>query len=148
MSAENIEIRSVVLCEEVRREVNQRATLIGVMSFGTPVRNGPTKLDRLALYVDALVRNAECVEYRLWNEEKSVAVVSSSINLPSKLEFEKENPSVEYSNVQFSAVLVSNNASVEMPGPGDYLFQVRQKGLKDWTTKAEFHFPQLEENSE
>jgi len=140
MSNKDIVVRSALLCDEVRREYNGDAIIIGVSPIGPTIANEGTTLDRLGLYIDVVVSNIKSVEVRLWNDVDSVSIMNAKFDLP-------ERDSDEFpdgSDYTFVYVMVKNGINVEVSTPGEYTLQLRSGADESWFSSSTFFFPEID----
>jgi len=141
MSNKDIVVRSALLCDEVRREYNGDAIIIGVSPIGPTIANEGTTLDRLGLYIDVVVSNIKSVEVRLWNDVDSVSIMNAKFDLP-------ERDSDEFpdgSDYTFVYVMVKNGINVEVSTPGEYTLQLRSGADESWFSSSTFFFPEIDQ---
>lgn len=141
MTDRQIKIGCAILCEEVRREYNGRAIILGAAMTGPPIDQQANSLARLALYIEIFAKNCPVVEVRLWNKDRSLAIIEAEFNLETKEEFEAENPETRYEDVEIGAVMVVNQSDITVFGDSVYQLQMKSKDESEWILGREFYFP-------
>jgi hypothetical protein len=132
-------VKSVILCEEVRREASGSAILIGARPSGPTISDEePTVLPRLALYIELEVPfpSPRIIAFRLRDIVKNYNLIEHSFELPKSEDDETDDDS----EIRGVVVSVINEDDVLVKGPGIFCVQAKYDGSK-WTTVRDFVFP-------
>jgi hypothetical protein len=135
-----VEVTSVVLCDEVRREVAGSAIIIGAKPSGPPVADDKiTHLLRLALYIELEVPfpAPKKVAFRLRDTKMDYNVLEHSFELPEMDDSEETEGDFDLRGV---VVCVLNEDNVEIRGSGILEVQIKYDRSK-WSKVREFVFP-------
>ena len=108
---------------------------------GPPIDQQANSLARLALYIEIFAKNCPVVEVRLWDKDRSLAIIEAEFNLETKEEFEAENPETRYEDVEIGAVMVVNQSDLTVFGDSVYQLQMKSKDESEWILGREFYFP-------
>jgi len=134
------EIKSVVLCDEVRREAHGTAVIVGASLKGPDIPDGGSTVDRLALYLEASIGDASKVNIRLRSQEHKTSVIETTFDFsdaprPTAEELESAT------HYELLVVMVVNKSAIKVPGPGRYDLQIRTTDGKPWKTYRSYIFP-------
>jgi hypothetical protein len=142
----SVKVVSVVLCDEVRREVNGDAIIIGAKQAGRSIPEADKRfVDRLGLYIELETNYPPPneIEIRLYSEEYKASLIEHAFpiefEIPEGIEI-SESQSGEDLPARGVLLMVINREQVEIEGPGEYTLQFRHSG-KDWVSSRSYFFP-------
>ncbi len=139
----SINFSSAVLCEEVRREANGRAILIGAGMIGPKLSvEQETEIPRIAFYLESELVDVERVLFRLTCPTNDDTPIEVDMGFQPMRSRGDEDPSdVPPEGAPIAAALVFNNERVKFSGPGIYELQYRIAD-EDWALVKKFRFPE------
>lgn len=133
----SIEVISTVLCEEVRREHDGRAIILGAAPVGPEIKSGGEVVQRIAFYVEAFVSEVQEIEIQLISEAGDDVAFATKMRLGDL----PEEGSVDEKAVDsILGVLVFNKSNVMFKEPGMYQLQIRVPD-QEWQTARSYFFP-------
>lgn len=140
----SIKFLSSVLCQEVRREADGGAIVVGANMIGPSLSpEAETEIPRIAFYLEAEITDLDEVSIRLCCEETEDSPIA--VELSFGLEEARNNGSIDLpeKGAVFGAALVVNHLGARFKGPGDYKLQYKV-AEQDWSTIRVFPFPSKE----
>lgn len=139
----SIEFSSTVLCEEVRREANGRAIIIGAGLIGPELSvEQETEIPRIAFYLEAEIVDIEEIWFRLTCAENDDTPIEVDMNFgPMRNQEEGNSVNSPPKGALIAAALVFNNERVKFKAPGIYELQYRIAD-EDWHTVRKVPFPE------
>jgi hypothetical protein len=129
---------SAVICEDVRREANGQATIVGASPIGPPIRKGGQSVRAIAFFIEIITKQVSDLDIRLVKEESEQIVFERNFTLP--VAFEEADPDWEA-----HTLMVVGFQDLEMPSPGPYLLQGRPPE-GEWKNIRLVLFPQSDDN--
>lgn len=141
----SIKFLSAVLCEEVRREANGRAILIGAGMVGPELSaEQETEIPRIAFYTESEIIDVEEIWFRLICPESEDTPIEVDMSLqPMHQIGEESSMETPPEGATIAAALVFNNERVKFKGPGVYKLQYKVAD-KGWQTVRDFPFPEAD----
>lgn len=142
----SIKFLTAVMCEDVRREFDGRAILVGASMVGPSVaEEGGSVVGKLSFYLEAEVFKVNWVKFRLI-KKKTDYIAFDDVEM--KLDFDIEDiPAGELTEggadvvETIGAVLAFTKDDVKFDEPGRYHFEYKTELSDEWQPIREFHFP-------
>lgn len=144
----NIRFLSTVFCEEVRREYNGGAIIIGAKPAGPAIsaKEGLV-VERFGLYLEVILRNLSTLTVRFWDEKSEYCPWKKDLKLPSIERIQKHTGVVDPESIEVMALLVVNERDTKFLHPGTYSLQfLNLDGL--WETIRDYEFPDADLDEE
>lgn len=139
----SIEFSSAVLCEEVRREANGKAIIVGAGMVGPELpADQETEVPRIAFYLEAEMVDVDRILFQLICSEYDDAPIEVDMSFEAMRRGSGEDATgAPPEGSTISAALVFNSDGVKFKGPGIYKLQYKLSD-EDWQTVKTFPFPE------
>lgn len=136
---QELKIETAIFCDEVRREVNGSAIIIGARLVGEEIpREGGKKINKFALYFEAVISHLKSAEVRMFCPENDDEAFVQELDFEYSDELDQLPD--DASEVIVNMVLVVNKKDVKISAPGEYEIQFKIPN-GEWTTCKKVLFP-------
>lgn len=138
----DVVIQSFVLCEEIRREVNGSAIIIGATHRGPSVPSEGKDLSRLGFYIEAVMTAVEDLWIRLRPADGPVEIVEKFVSVGYRGELEERlGAEFDFMTADVNVQLMINGTDLRIPKPGRYLVEI-STDKDSWQAVREYEFPE------
>lgn len=145
----SIRFLTSVMCEDVRREEDGRAILLGVAMAGPHMLpDEELVMERVGFYLEAEVHDINDVQIRLVERKTGQSAFDAKVNF----DFTKMEPATsqtppipkedEIKDSAIGTVMFLAMDKVTIPAPGRYDLQYRIEGDDEWENIRDFLFPE------